>query len=227
MASRSKKPQRKKPRRSKGRQYISISTASLAFALFLLRTDNERIARLNNLAIRNPDLIKALMIVFPGHDGGNAVPQMHGGLLTPAFKEEFIEIVRPVLEEGAKLASFARIFDLYLLSAQPTPESIVETFYIITRYCIAKDQKPMKEQVKEIWRITLSLSQMAPICARHWKELESQGPVHLKGWLDGVREGTRKKFKTFLNQMKRMGDTADQTFKNLFLFLFDGDDKTR
>src|SRR5947209_3012887 len=166
MAKQAKKSQDKKHRRAKGSQYISLDTASLAFAMLLVGNDKALMERLLKLALRGPDIIKAGVVLLSEHYGGNMELLMQGEPNAPATKEELIEIVKPVLESGTKLASFAQIFDLYLLRGQPTPEDIVYIFYIITRYFIAKEQEPTTEQTKQIWWLTLMIARASTIGAK-------------------------------------------------------------
>lgn len=215
---------RKARRRAKGGKQISLDTASLTFALLLAGTSSERFERIAKLALRGPDLIKFGMTALLTHVGANAQVLMQGQPTTPASREELIEITKPILQEGARLASFAQLFDLYLLNRQPTAESIVYVFYMIVRYVASQEQEPSKEQSKVIWEITLKIARSSKIGEKHWKYLGSKGQPYLEDWLNEVKENARKKFKTFRNQKKRMEDNADRTFNSLFTFLFDTND---
>lgn len=223
--NKSKKPQRKKARQPKGGQYISIETASLAFAILLAGNNKDLLGRLFKLALRGPDIIQFAATLLLGYYGVNTELLMQGEPDTPATKDELVEVVRPVLKEGTRLVSFAQVFDLYLLRSQPTPESIVYVFYIIARYFVAKEQEPTKEQSQQIWAIAITIVRASNIGAKHLEELENKGEIYLKDWLDKVKENARKKFKTFLNQKQRMEKTADRTFESLYSFLFESDAK--
>ena len=220
------KPKPKKRRQSKGGKQISLDTASLAFAILIAGSSNEQLERIARLALRGPDLIKFVMAALLTHLGANADVLMQGQPTTPASKEELIELTKPILQEGARLASFAQLFDLYLLNRQPTAESVVYVFYMIIRYIVSQEQEPSKEQSKIIWEFTLYIARASKIGEKHWRDLESRGQPYLEDWLDEVKESARKKFKTFRNQKKRMEGNADKTFKSLFNFLFDKNDES-
>lgn len=141
--------------------------------------------------------------------------------VTLATKEELIEVIKPILKDGSKLASFARIFDLYMLRNPPDPDGVVYVFYIIIRFCIARENKPTHEQNKLIWSTTLSIAEKSNIGGRHWRELEEKGEVYLNDWIDKVKENARKRFRTFLNQKARMERSADNAFGKLFSLFFE------
>lgn len=215
-----RKVKRSRSRRPKGSRHLSLDSASLAFAFILFGTNKERLESVTKLALRGPDLIKSLMAMFIMHLGENPDDLLQGEPTTPASKEELIALTKPVLEEGARLASFAQLFDFYLLHRQPSAENLVYVFYILARLGIAQEQEPSKEQSKAIWDLTLTLARTSKIGQEHWKELESRGAVYLEDWLTEVKQAARKKFKTFRDQKKRAEVTADRTFKSLFNFIF-------
>ena len=214
-----KRPNSTRPR-SKRDQYLSIESASLALAILLLANDKVRLTQLTDLAQRRPDILREVVKPLMGSFSAFEVPVFDENVIL-ATKEELIEIVRPVLEDGTRLASFARIFDLYMLRNPVSPDGIVYVLYIIVRFCIARDSKPTAEQNKLIWSTVLSLTERSKIGGSHWRELEEAGEVYLNDWIRNVKENARKRFKTFISQKTRMEANADHAFRELFSLFFE------
>lgn len=200
--------------------YLSLESASLALAILLLSNDKNRQGQLIALALRQPDIIRDLVQPLLSAVGNFQLPMPTDNVI-PSTKEELITIVEPILKEGTKLASFARLFDLYLLRNPPTPDSIVYTLYTVIRFVIAQENKPTPAQHKLIWSTTLLMTKKSAIGGKQWQELEASGEVYLDDWLAKVKENARKRFRTFVNQKQKMERRSDDAFKRLFVLFFE------
>jgi hypothetical protein len=208
-----------KKRQRRGDQSISVEAAAMAFAFLSVVTNNASLEQAVKLALRAPEPMRTWARQFVEAGGGNV--DLISGNATPATKAEVMGLAAPSLKNGIGMVSVAQLFDIYLLGRDRTPENVVYTFYIMFRFWVAGERRPSKEQINRIWALVLEVASTSNIGASHWKELESKGPYALNDWLDEVKANSRKKFKTFLSQKKRLEATADKTFRSLMGFLFD------
>src|SRR5438552_3635031 len=93
---------------------LSIESASLALGILLLVNDRAQIEQVIALILRRPDIVLDILQPMVSLIGTPQIPPFDPNALPPT-KEELVAIVEPILKEGTRLASYARIFDLYLL----------------------------------------------------------------------------------------------------------------
>jgi len=173
------------------------------------------------LALRGPEFIRDGVKTLLENQGVNVSALMQGQPNTPTSQSEVREFVEPFLKKGAEMSTFAQIADIYLFGKDPTPENVVYSFYIVTRYALVRERKPTKAESKRIWEIALWIAQNSKIGAPHWKELEDRGQVHLNDWLSTMKENARKRFETFLKHKERAELASNETVNTLLEAVFD------
>lgn len=204
------------PRRGKP---LSFEAAIFNFALLKWAANPAAMEYGVKLALREADLKDALRTWLPSH-ADNIDNLVVGEPETQVTKAEVRGLVEPFLRMGADCAVYAQIADLYLFRKERTPENLVYAFYNGARLFIAGEREPTDEEKKRIWEIALRLAQTSKLGAPLWKELEDEGPVYLKDWIDARKEVARKRYETFLNQLKRASATADEALKSLMSDIF-------
>lgn len=205
-----------KPRRGKP---LSFEAAIFTFALLKWAANPAAVEYGVKLALRDTDLRDSLRSWLPSQ-AENIRNLMDEEPTAQPSKEEVKAVVEPFLRMGAETAIYAQIADLYLFRKERTPENLVYAFYNGARLFIAGEREPNDEEKKRIWEIALRLARTSKLGAPLWKELEDKGPVYLKDWIDERKEVARKRYETFLSQMKRATATADEAFKFLMSDIF-------
>lgn len=208
-----------KPRRSKP---LSFEAAIFTFAMLKWAANPAAIEHGVKLALRDKELRDSLQSWLPSQ-GENISNLMDGEPTAQPSKEEVKAFVEPFLRMGAETAAYAQIADLYLFRKERTPENLVYAFYNGARLFIAREREPNDEEKKRIWEIALRLARTSKLGAPLWKELEDKGSIYLKDWIDARKEVARKRYETFLNQVKRASATTDEALKIMMSDLF-GDD---
>lgn len=224
LSEKRKKEKGDKPRPPRRGKRISFESAIFLFGLLNAGSDKAMIERAFKLALRGPDLLRDALKAWALSQGEDVDRLMSGEPTAPATRTEVKELVGPYLKKGAEMAAFAQIADIYLFDKGRTPENIVYAFYIGTRFVISKEREPTNEEAKRIWEITLWIAQSSKIGKPHWEELERQGPVYLKDWVNKRKEDARKKYVTFLSQKKRAEATAENALDFLVTDIF-GDEE--
>jgi hypothetical protein len=219
MSKKSEKGKTKKPSRPRRGKPLSFEAAIFTFAMLKWAANPPAIGHGIMLALRDADLKEELRPWLASHVE-NIDSLMEGEPTTPPSKAEVRAFVEPFLRAGAETAVYAQIADLYLLRKERTPENLVYAFYNGARFFIAGEREPTDEEKKRIWEIALRLARTSKLGAPLWKELEDKGPVYLKDWIDERKEVARKRYETFLSQMKRATATADEAFKFLMSDMF-------
>lgn len=218
-----KKPEKKK-RKKRGAPkrdlFISVEAAAMVFAIFDAMSKSEMPQRVAKLLLRGPDLIKNNVRAILESHGENVDQLMVGEPTTPISASEVREFVDPFLKKGLESTNFTRMVDIYLFRNEPTPESILFTFYILIRLAIARERKPKKLEAKLIWNIAETITRNSKIGAPKWEELESRGGDALKDWLRPIKESARKKYETFLIRKKRHEASAERIFTTITSMLF-------
>jgi len=224
MDSKSKTKKGKKPRQSRPGKNISFEAAILMFTFIGAISDKAVVERGLKLALRGPDLLRALLWSLMASQGIDLRPLMSGEGAAPATRAEVKELVEPLLKRGAEMATIAQIADIFLFSNERSPENIVYAFYTGIRYAVARERMPTKEESGQIWEIALLIARTSKSGEPHWKELEERDPQALEDWIDERKEDARKKYQTFLGQKRKAEATAQKAFGTLMADLFGRDE---
>lgn len=192
----------------------------MVFAMFDAMSKSDMAHRVAKLLLRGPDLIKNNVRAFLESHGENVDQLMAGEPTTPTSATEVREFVEPFFKKGLESTNFTRMVDIYLFRKEPTPESVLFTFYIMIRLAIARERKPNKLEANLIWNLAETLTRTSKIGAPKWEELESRGGDALKEWLRPIKEGARKKYETFLIRKKKHEASAEKIFTTITSMLF-------
>lgn len=200
---------------------VSVDSTILLFGILNVCLDPSAIEHGLKLALLGPAFIRDGITALLGTQGINVAAMLQNEPTTPASQAEVKQFVDLFLRKGAEMSTLAQITDIYLFEKDPTPENVVYAFYIATRYVLVRERKPTKVESKRIWEIVLWIAQNSKIGARHWKELEEQGPIHLNDWLNATKENARKRFETFLKHKERAEQASNETVNSLLEAVFD------
>jgi len=224
MSKKSKNGKARELSQPRGVKPISFEAAIFIFGLLNMSANQAAVEHALKLALRDSDLRDTLRTWLPSL-GENIDTLIAGEPTDMPSKAAIRAFAEPFLNTGAGVVAYAQMADIYLFRNERTPENIMYAFYNGTRFIIAGEREPTDEEKKRIWKIALWLAQTSKIGAPHWKELESKGPIYLREWIDKRKDDARKKYKTFLSQMKRAQAATNNALASLMSNMF-GDEET-